>query len=157
MELHAPGYVPTQRTVTIVAGQYQRLVLHLAKEAPASDTPAVTSAGGDQKPAAESTPVTPLVATPPPADEPSTARTVVKWSAAGLAGVGLVVGIVAAIEHGNNVSAFDAHTMPPCFDNNGTALHKDGTRAPECQGNLDSYRSDKTWAIVGFAAPESSQ
>ena len=32
VELHAPGYVPMQRTLTIVGGQYQRLVLHLAKE-----------------------------------------------------------------------------------------------------------------------------
>src|SRR4051812_23115353 len=36
VELHASGYVPMQRTLTIVAGQYQRLVLHLTKEAPAS-------------------------------------------------------------------------------------------------------------------------
>ena len=150
VELHAPGYVPAQRTLTIVGGQYQRLVLHLAKEASASggDAPSVTKVAGDQRPQAESTSVTPLVATSAPAEEPSTARTVLKWSAAGLAGVGLVVGVVAAIEHGSNVSAFD---KAGCYDKNGTPVHANGSSAPECQGSLDSYRSDKTWAIVGFA------
>ncbi len=154
VELHASGYVPMQRTLTIVGGQYQRLVFHLAKEPVASSAgegPSVTKVAGEQRPPSESTPVTPLVASPPGADEPSTARTVAKWSAAGLAGVGLVVGIVAAVEHGSNVSAFDGHT-PSCFDNNGTAVHQGGSPAPECQGSLDSYRSDKTWEIVGFSA-----
>ena len=73
-----------------------------------------------------------------------------KWSAAGLAGVGLVVGIVATIEHGNNVSAFDNHT-PRCFDNNGMAVDANKSPVPACQASLDSYRSDTTWAIVGFA------
>jgi hypothetical protein len=153
VELHASGYVPMQRTLTIVAGQYQRLVFHLTKEAPASaeEIPSVTKVAGDPRPASESTPVTPLVATSPPADEPSTARTVLKWSAAGLAGVGLVVGIVAYVEHRNNVSAFDNHT-PPCFDNNGMAVDKNKVPVLECQGLLDSYGSDRTWAIVGFTA-----
>ncbi len=153
VELHAPGYVPAQRTLTIVAGQYQRLVLHLTKEASASagEVPSVTKVAGDQRQPSESTPATPLIATPPGAEEPSTARTVLKWSAAGLAGVGLVVGIVAVVEHGNNVAAFDNHT-PACGDNNGTAVdQKSGLPAPECQGSLDSYRKDTTWAIVGFA------
>jgi hypothetical protein len=154
VELHASGYVPTQRTVTIVAGQYQRLVLHLAKEAPASasESPAVTKVDGEQKQPAESTPVTPLVATPPPADEPSTARTVVKWSAAGLAGAGLVVGIVGAIEHEKNVSAFNSHSPACGVDKNGAAVYQiDGAPASDCQAILNSYRSDTTWAIVGFA------
>ncbi|HEX3905753.1 MAG TPA: PEGA domain-containing protein [Polyangia bacterium] len=153
VELHAPGYVPAQRTLTIVGGQYQRLVLHLAKETPASagDATSGTKMGGDQKTQLGSTPVTPVVETPPPVEGPSLARTIVKWSAAGAAGVGLVVGVVATIEHGNNVSAFNNHT-PACADNNGTAvLQNGGSPAPECQGSLDSYRSDATWAIVGFA------
>jgi hypothetical protein len=137
----------------MVGGQYQRLVLHLTKEASASagDTPSVTKVAGEQRPPSESTTVTPLIATSPPAEAPSTARTVLKWSAAGLAGVGVVVGVVATIEHGKNVSAFDSHTPSGCFDNNGMAVHANDSPAPECQGSLDSYRSDKTWAVVGFA------
>jgi len=154
VELHAPGYVPMQRTLTIVGGQYQRLVLHLTKEAPASagDVPSVAkvAVAGDPGQPSGSTPVTPLVAAPPPADEPSTARSVVKWSAAGLAGVGLVVGIVATVEHGKNISAFNS--MSGCFDDNGMAVHANHSPAPECQGTLNSYQSDKTWAIVGFTA-----
>ena len=157
VELHASGYVPMQRTLTIVGGQYQRLVFHLAKEPVASSAgegPSVTKVAGEQRPTSESTPVTPLVAPPPGADEPSTARTVVKWSAAGLAGVGLVVGIVAAVEHGSNVSAFDSHTNPACaVDKNGTAVDRQaGSPSADCQGILDSYQRDKTWAIVGFTA-----
>jgi hypothetical protein len=151
VELHAPDYVPVQRTLTIVAGQYQRLVLHLTKEASSAEAPSVTKVAGDQTPPQSgSTPVTPLIAVSPPAEEPSTVRTVLKWSAAGLAGVGLVVGIVATIEHGNNVSAFDNHT-PRCFDNNGTAVDANKVPVQACQESLDSYRSDTTWAIVGFA------
>jgi hypothetical protein len=152
VELHAPGYAAAQRTLAIVGGQYQRLVLHLTREAPAAagDTPSVTKAGGDQRPPSGSTSIAPLIATAPPAEEPSTVRTVLKWSAAGLAAVGLVVGVVATIEHGNNVSAFDNHT-PRCFDNDGRAVDASNTPVTACQGNLDSYRSDKTWAIVGFA------
>jgi hypothetical protein len=155
VELHAPGYVPMQRTLTIVAGQYQRLVLHLAKEAPVSagEVPSVAKVAPEQGQTSGSTPVTPLVATPPPADEPSTARSVVKWSAAGLAGVGLVVGIVAIVEHGKNVSAFNNHTPACGVDKNGAAVYQmGGASAPDCQALLNSYRSDTTWAIVGFAS-----
>ena len=58
--------------------------------------------------------------------------------------------MIAAIEHSNNVSAFDAHQQPVCEDDNGTARHADGTPAQECQGDLTAYRSDRTWEIVGF-------
>ena len=151
VELHAPGYVPIQRTLTIVGGQYQRLVLHLTKEASASagEVASVPKAAGEQSQPPESTPVAPLVATPPGAAEPSTVRNVLKWSAAGLAGVGLVVGVVAVIKHGNNVSAFD---NAGCYDKNGSPVHANGSPASECQGSFDGYRSDKTWAIVGFTA-----
>jgi hypothetical protein len=150
VELHAPGYAPLQRTLTIVAGQYQRLVLHLAKEGSAGEATSGTKGVGDWSPPSTAAPVAPAVATSPPAEQPSTARAVVKWSAAGLAGAGLVVGVIATIQHGSNVSAFNAHT-PICEDHGGTAVHADGSTAPECQANLDSYRKDTTWAIVGFA------
>ena len=152
VELRADGYAPAQRTLTIVGGQYQRLVLHLAKEVPTSagDSTSGVKVSGDQRPQSGSTSVAPLLATAPPAGEPSTGRAVLKWSAAGLAGVGLVVGVVATVAHGNNVSAFNNH-VPACEDKSGMAVHGDGSPAPECQGSLDSYRSDTTWAIVGFA------
>jgi hypothetical protein len=147
VEMRAPGYVPVQRTLTIIGGQYQRLVLHLVKEELALKPPGGDGGlagggsigggggGGDLD---------------RPAPPPSRARKALKWSAAGAAGVGLAVGITATILHNNNVSKFDAYS-PLCADNNGKAVHQlDGSAAPECQGALDAYRRDTTFAVVGF-------
>jgi len=151
VEMRAPGYVPAQRTLTIIGGQYQRLVLHLAKEA--AEAPAVvTKAAGDgtATPGPSTTP--PVVTSPPAAEPPSQARTVLKWSAAGAAVVGLGVGVTFAILHANNVSTFDSNPAM-CEERNGTAVLANGNPAPQaCQSALDAYRSDTTWSIVGFAA-----
>ncbi len=153
VEMRSPGYLPVQRTLTIVGGQYQRLVLHLAKEAP----PEVTT-GGAKPAGAEaavgagpgSGAVTPIVTSTPAEAPPSQARTVVKWSAAGLAVVGLAVGVTATILHANNVSKFDAHS-PTCAVKNGMGVGSDGNPNPDCQSLLSAYQNDTTWAIVGFA------
>jgi hypothetical protein len=161
VDLRAPGYTPAQRTLTIVAGQYQRLVMHLAKEnagpVGASEQPK-TVAG--EKAAEGGAPVAVAPAGAPGSIRtsaavepvgPSTARTVVKWSAAGAAGLGLALGITATILHSRNVSAFDDNPMN-CADDNGKAVIQGTTnRGPAaCQSALDAYRSDKTWAIVGY-------
>jgi hypothetical protein len=160
VDLRAPGYTPAQRTLTIVAGQYQRLVMHLAKE----NTGPVGAAEQPKTVAGEKAEEggTPVAAAPAAAPGsirtsaavepvgPSTARTVVKWSAAGVAGLGLVVGVTATILHSRNVSAFDNNTMN-CADDNGTAVVQGTTtKVAACQNALDAYRSDKTWAIVGY-------
>ncbi len=161
VDLRAPGYTPSQRTLTIVAGQYQRLVMHLAKEnaGPMGASEQPKSVAGEK--AAEGG--TPVAAAPAVAlgsirtsaavepIGPSTARTVVKWSAAGVAGLGLAVGITATILHSRNVSAFDSNPMS-CADDNGTAVLQSTGKPgpPACQSALDAYRSDKTWAIVGY-------
>jgi PEGA domain len=161
VDLRAPGYVPAQRTLTIVAGQYQRLVMHLAKEnaGPVGASEQPKSVGGEGAGAGGTAVAPGLVmaqgstktsaAVEPVA--PSTARTVVKWSAAGAAGLGLVVGVTATILHSRNVSAFD-NNPSDCADDNGTAvLQSTGKPGPaSCQSSLDAYRSDKTWAIVGY-------
>jgi hypothetical protein len=152
VEMRAPGYVPAQRTLSIVGGQYQRLVLHLAKEAPPEVTATGTKpAGGEASTSPGPGPITPVVTSTPAAEPPSQLRTVLKWSAAGAAGVGLTVGVVATILHANNVSKFDSNPAN-CADNNGQAVHQQGgSPAPECQGELNAYRDDTTWAIIGFA------
>jgi hypothetical protein len=153
VEMRAPGYVPAQRTLTIIGGQYQRLVLHLSKEA----APEVTAsgskpAGGDASTSPGPGPITPVAKATPAEEPPSQVRTVLKWSAAGAAGVGLAVGVVAAILHSNNVSKFDNYSGAMCEDRNGMAVLPNGMPAPKaCQDLLDSYRADTTWAIVGFA------
>ncbi len=146
VEMRAPGYVSAQRTLSIVGGQYQRLVLHLAKEA------AAESPGAATKPAeGVATNPGPAGAGPVASGEapPSQARIALKWGAAGLAGVGLAVGVVAAILHSQNVSKFDSFT-PECFDDNGKAVDKNGAAVSACQPSLSAYRSDMTWEIVGF-------
>jgi hypothetical protein len=150
VELRAPGYVSAQRTLTIIGGQYQRLVLHLSKEASAEPSVASTKPTPNEGAAAASG-TTPVLTTTAPAEEPSQLRTAIKWSAAGMAGLGLAVGVTFAILHANNVSKFDSYT-PACADNNGKAvLQSNGMAAPQCQGALDAYRSDTTWSIIGFA------
>ena len=47
IQVSAPGYVPVQRTVTIVGGQYQKVVVHLAKEAPAPVPQPQATAGAE--------------------------------------------------------------------------------------------------------------
>jgi hypothetical protein len=153
VELRAPGYVAAQRTLTIVGGQYQRLVFHLNKEAPPQTAaPVVKPLGGQEAVAGPGTTPTPAVTSTPAAESPSQARTVLKWSAAGAAALGLAVGVTFAILHANNVSSFDSNPAH-CEDKNGTAVLSDGNPAPQaCQDLLNSYRSDTTYSIVGFAA-----
>jgi hypothetical protein len=149
VELHASGYVPAQRTLTMVGGQYQRLVLHLAKE---TETVANgTNASAREETAGAGGAVAPIqISTTPSVEPPSQARTVLKWSAAGAAGLGLAVGVTFTILHAHNVSAFDDNPLN-CADDNGTAVIQNSTtQAPGCQGALDAYRRDSTWAIVGY-------
>jgi len=153
VELRAPAYQPAQRTVTVAAGQYRRIVVRLAKE--------VTAA-----PAAVDTPPVPSLVTPPvpePAapvaeiskvaeprvDGPSTSRRVIKWSAAGLAAGSLALGVAFTIVQRKNVAAFDSYKV--CEDRDGTAVVR-GTAMPmpQCQQALHDYLMDEKVAIAGF-------
>ncbi|HXT89979.1 MAG TPA: PEGA domain-containing protein [Trebonia sp.] len=151
VEMHAPGYVGAQRNLTIVGGQYQRLVLHLAKETPTETaTPVVKPSGGEGAVAGPGTTTTPVVTTPA-AEPPSQTRMILKWSAAGAAVLGLGVGVTFAILHASNVSDFNDNPAE-CHDNNGKAVLGNGDPAPPaCQSALDAYRSDTTYSIIGFA------
>jgi hypothetical protein len=153
VELRAPGYHRLQRTLTIVAGQYQRVVLRLAKEAPPplaaqpSAVPTVAPPESGPPPA----PVMPLkkVMAPPVRQGPSAGRAALKWTAAGLAVVGLGVGVAFTIIQAKNVSAFDSYKV--CADDNGRAVIAGTTTpAPQCQPALDDYRLDTKLAIAGY-------
>jgi hypothetical protein len=152
VELHAPGYQPAQRTLTLVAGQYQRVVLRLAREAP----PPVAGAERNLVPPVETGPSPPQTEAGPtareaPVEGPSTARTVIKWTSAGLAVAGLAAGVTFTIVRYENVLAFD--TYPTCANSNGTAVVK-GTMTPMplCQSALDNYLLDTKLAIAGYVA-----
>ena len=78
-------------------------------------------------------------------------RTVIKWTSLGLAGVGLGTGIVASAIFASNSSQFREH-QPACYDYDGTAVYSADKLAPECQGWLSTYKTARTWQIIGFTA-----
>lgn len=145
VEMHAPGYLSAQRTLTIVGGQYQRVVIHLAKEGATAEAP---------KPEASPEP-SPAPAAPAPVaaatDEgPSQTRLVLKWTAAGLAGAGLVTGIVFTVLHGQNVDKFGADGCQ--IDGDNGVLKATGKVDPGCQSTLDTSRTYQKVFIAGYAA-----
>jgi len=142
IEVRIPGYVGTQRNVTIVGGQYQRVVIHLVKETPP---------GSEPKPAASpEPPPAPPGATPGPADEgPSGTRVGLKWGAAGLAGASLVTGVVFTILHSQNVSKFENHH---CAIKGDTGVLQDGTADAYCQSTLDTSKTYQDVMIAGYVA-----
>jgi len=153
VELRAAGFQSAQRTLTIVAGQYQRIVLRLAKEvvAPvgAVDHPPLPSAAPSPEP--EAARPAAFVSQPARAQDqgPSTVRTAVKWSAAGLAVGSLAVGITFTLIERQNVAAFDSYKN--CQNSNGTAVVWGTTIAmPLCQPALDDYLLDTKLAIGGY-------
>jgi len=151
IELRAPGYQRGQRTVKLVAGQYQRVVVNLTPE---QAPPAARAAAA---PAAEPAPAgaaAVIQASAPQAEEsPSTGRRVAKWTAGGLAVAGLGVGVVFTVRHYQNVSTFEANPAN-CADDNGKAVLQ-GTTTPgpaQCQHDLDAYLLDTKVAIGGYVA-----
>jgi len=151
VDVHAPGYVSAQRNVTIVGGQYQKIVIHLVKERGPSvaETPA-------HEPVATPAPLTAVAPEPPaappaePAEGPSVARVALKWTTAGLAGAGLATGIIGTVLHSHNVSKFGSSG---CRIRDGAGvLESTGAPDPTCQSLLDSYKTDQTVAIIGYVA-----
>lgn len=142
VEVHAAGYLAAQRTLTIVGGQYQRVVIHLAKE--------VAPPAPDAKPAAAPVAAARPGTTPvPPEGGPPPTRAILAWSAAGLAGAGLAAGIVWTVLHGQHVSSFDQG----CALRRGAPVDKTtGLASGACQDAYNTYQSDRTIAIVGYAA-----
>ena len=164
VELRAPGYQPAQRTVTIVPGQYQRMVFRLAKEAAAKEPVAKESAASvasveHLKVEAEPHATGGQIVAPPsgdatqPSEGPSRARTAAKWTAAGLAAAGLTAGVTFALLHSKNVSAFQSADGGKCaVSGDQGVMQGTGEPVPECQSALDAYSLDRTMEIVGFVS-----
>ncbi len=154
VELRATGYQPAQRTLTIVAGQYQRVVLHLATQGSAVDQkPAATpeTVPGQASERGESPP--PVVPIQKPAETsaegPSATRTGLKWASAALAVVSLGVGVTFTLIERQNVASFE--TYMGCQNKGGTAYHYNTTMLyPECQEALNQYLLDQKLAYAGF-------
>lgn len=84
---------------------------------------------------------------------PSAGRRIAKWTALGLAGVGLVTGVTAAVIAQTNLSTFQTSENHKCSDRGGQAVNVEtGLPAPACQPSLDAFHTARTWELVGFAA-----
>jgi hypothetical protein len=161
VEVRAEGYARTARSLQIGGGQYQQVVIRLEKEptgvAPAAlqDSNAVKMTaqqalvvGAANSQMAPPTVKSALTApTSGPKTGPTTVRLALKWSALGLAGVGVGVGVTAAIIHRNNARAL---SQAGCFDRGGTAVDVDGNPQAGCQPTLDYAKGATLWEIVGF-------
>jgi hypothetical protein len=141
IEVHLAGYVGAQRNITIVGGQYQKLIFHLVKEA--APTPEAT-------PAAPEAPSAPAPAPgSAPAEGPSSTRLALKWGAAGLAGAGLITGVVFTVLHSQNVSNFEAH---PCYIMGDTGVGAGGKMDAYCQSTLGTSKTYQDVMIAGYVA-----
>jgi hypothetical protein len=149
IELRAQGYPPVQRTVAIVAGQYQRVVLRLAKE-PVAPVAAPEPAPRAAEPAEPAAPVAPVEKpAEQPSEGPSATRVGVKWAVAALAVASLAVGVTFTIIQRQNVAAFESY--PTCQNRNGTAyVSGTNTLMPLCQESLNDLLLDEKVAIGGF-------
>ena len=142
IQVSAPGYAPVQRTVTIVGGQYQKVVVHLAKEAAPAVQPAATAS---PEPVAPASPPS----TPQPESDSSHVRLVLKWTAAGLAGAGLVTGVVFTLLHQSAVSSFN--TTCRVLADQGVD-RTTGMKTTSCDDKYGTNKLDQTISIVGYAA-----
>jgi len=142
----AEGFASEDRTFSIIGGQYQRIVIHLAKKT--AETP---RSSGAITPVETAAPPKVSVAPPPapPEEGPSQTRVALKWTAAGLAGAGLLTGIIGTVLHSNNVSSFKSQG---CFNDGGRGVDASGTPVATCQSALDASNTDQTFAIVGYVA-----
>jgi len=161
LEARAPGFQPEVRKMTLTGGQYQRVVIRLQKEqAPEARVVAtsetsgpplakVPSAGGVASPDGSASP---SGASGPPASEEgsSAVRPIAKWTALGLSGAGLALGVASTVYRANKLSSFKSAHGGVCSEMTGRAVDRDGVPVPECQGLLDSYNGARTWQYVGF-------
>ena len=161
VEARADGYERQVRKLSLVGGQYQRLVIRLDKVGAAR-------AGADTGPAARTadplattattgaattttTPTTTTAATTTDGSAPAGWR-IAKWTALGLAVVGVGTGIAATVVRGGALEDFKSAHNGACMDKGGRGVDASGTPIAECQAPLNTFYSAKTWQIVGFAA-----
>lgn len=151
IDLRAPGFVPVQRTLTIVGGQYQPVVIHLVREA--APAAARVPAAPQETSSADLPPSAPGTQSEADSEsQPSNVRVALKWTAAGLAGAGLATGVVGYLVYRQNVNEFDS-SPKRCGVYMG-AGYSMLTNTPDktCQTLLDNYELGEKVAIVGGIA-----
>jgi len=145
VEVHATGYLPVQRTVSIVGGQYQRVVIRLAKDETAEPKATIAPRVNATAPAPEPTRAGP---TPEPAPASSSTRPILKWTAAGLAGASLATGVVFTVLHSSAVSDFEKS----CRILNDTGVDAMGQPSPSCNDKYHTNKREQYAFIASYAA-----
>jgi hypothetical protein len=139
IELRAPGYKPTLRTVAVVGLQYQPVVIRLEREGTGDSSASPPPGGGPLSLGMD-------------ADRP--VQPWRPWAVGGaLAGaaVGIGVGVLGAVNHDQKVTDFNKY---PCAEApDGSIVNKNtGVKDQKCANLRASYKNAKTMAIVGFTA-----
>jgi hypothetical protein len=139
IELRAPGYKPTLRTVAVVGLQYQPVVIRLEREGTGDSATSPPAGMG------------PLSLGSDAGRAPEPWR---PWAIGGaLAGsaVGIGVGVLGALQHDQKVTDFNKRPCAEALD--GTIVNKTtGMKDQTCANLHASYKNAKTMAIVGFTA-----
>jgi tetratricopeptide (TPR) repeat protein len=156
LEARAEGFQPEVKKLTLTAGQYQRVVIRLQK----SQTPEarvvppaamVTTPPAGAVASRQVSPPPSAASGQPASEEPASGiRPIAKWTALGLSGAGLALGVASTVYRANKLSAFKSAHGGVCSEMAGRAVDHDGLPVPECQGLLDSYNGARTWQFVGF-------
>ena len=89
--------------------------------------------------------------------EPPRLRPIAKWSALGLAGAGLAVGITTSLIRSNSLDEFKSAHGGGCFDRGGRGVDSAGNDVSECQGPLDTYNDAALAAGRGPCRPACSR
>lgn len=170
IELRAPGHLRSTRSITVSGGQYQRLAMRLEREpAVGAGTSAVPGVGGGtssgvatgsavfasphlgsnpSSTAGDPSATGPGAGSSEPASSDRSIRSILKWSAVGLAAAGLATGITASYLWVSRVGEFEdaGCKLSPA----GTGWNWQGMPTQDCQDRLDAYKSMRPWQIAGF-------
>ncbi len=143
IEVRAPGYEPGSRTLAVTGGQYQPVVIRLAR----SGTPADSGPGASGRSAG-----------PPRSFESElddtdrrelSLRPLIVGISLGGAGLGLALGGYGVWQHEHHATAFNKRG---CFEaGNGSAIRADGLPDDACKRSMSGYREARILQVLGFA------
>jgi hypothetical protein len=153
VELRAPGFITSGKTVVVPSNGYERVFVGLYRPAPVAPPPVVqtTPAGAVPTSAGERGPSELDSGGASPSRGPSALRSSYKWIALGAGAIGLGVGTYGVVENGRKSDAFNAAGCR--LDSKGTAVLA-STRMYDsnCNSLKTSYESAATIGVVGFVA-----
>jgi hypothetical protein len=159
VELRAPGYIPTSRSLKITGAVVERLNLVLAQASPAPPAPAPPLLSSSTETKETSGAPTAPVGEPiqPGADDGHKAnpRRIAAWTTAGVAGLSLGLGVVETFAWISNQRAFDDHLGPQPSDPSAKRPRDCGSAdkdygGPGCKGLHDDLARARLLTIVGY-------